>query len=81
MGRKAANPEPRESRMKAIALLLVIGASWISGCCVDVDKFVEKNARLGNTITYKDGRVCSDSTRRGLSSSARVCVRPCPKKP
>jgi len=50
-----------------IVVLLLL--PWISGCCLDI----EENQRLGNIITYERGKVCTDSTQRGLSSSAKLC--------
>lgn len=52
------------------ALLMV---AWLSGCCIDP----EANARKGNIITYENGKVCTDSTQRGLSSSAKICAPIC----
>ncbi len=48
---------------------LILCVVWLSGCCLDV----EENLRVGNIITYERGKVCTDSTQRGLSSSAKLC--------
>ena len=59
--------------MKHWTLLVMLG---ISGCCLDA----ERNAALGNIITYEHGKVCVDSSQRGLASSGKICGRPCSKE-
>jgi hypothetical protein len=56
-----------------IVLLFVCVVPWLGGCWLCLD--VEENIRVGNIVTYERGRVCVDSTHRGLSSSAKLCFR------
>ncbi len=57
------------SKIESRLLGFVVGALFLSGCCLDI----EANLREGNIITYERGKVCTDSTQRGLANSAKVC--------
>ena len=48
----------------------------VSGCCIDPDR----NAEMGNIITYEGNKVCVDSGQRELEASAKICGRVCPKE-
>ncbi len=54
-------------RVRNLTLILLVFG--LSGCCIDVDE----NIRVGNIITYENGRVCTDSTQRGLANAAKIC--------
>ena len=54
----------------------IVLLATLLGCCQDADS-IASNMQLGNVVTFERGRVCVDSTERGLSFSAKVCSRRC----
>lgn len=62
--------------MRIFAIVVCGLCILVSGCCIDPDR----NAAMGNIITYEGNRVCTDSTQRGLNNAVKICGRLCPKE-